>query len=268
MTKAEGLGMALEFEQTPYHDASWPVVGEVAPSPDFTPMKVQVLPSTFSADPMFGSYGGVTPPGTEHRWHLPEGLAYKAVEKQSVNTNKTEAKEDNLQLSKPELDRMLAAAEAKGRESAIAEAVEGQQSKMAELEGRLQQMLDELVGQLNQHISGIEKAAVKLSIELAHKLIGQGVEVNPEYIVEVVKEALTHLGGASIKGIRVSPADYEFINVIGVFKKLKEVNGSWEFSPDDEVKAGCVVDTSAGEIDFQIDAAWERIKERVIRVIS
>lgn len=267
MAKAEGLGMALEFQQTPYHDASWPIVGEVDLNPDFTPMKVAVLPSTFSADPMFGSYGGVTPSGVSHRWHLPEGIAYKAPEKERTQSD-SEVPDDTVTLNKDQLAKMLAEAEEKGREAAIADAVEAQQGKMAELEGRLQQMLDELVGQLNQHILGIERAAVKLSIELAHKLIGQGVEVNPEYIVDVVKEALKHLGGASIKGIRVSPADYEFINVVGVFKKLKEVNGSWEFSPDEEVKSGCVVDTSSGEIDFQIDAAWERIKEKVIKVIS
>jgi flagellar assembly protein FliH len=230
-------------------------------------MRVVVLPSTFAADPMFGSYGGVTPAGTAHRWHLPEGVAYKPANAEKAQTE-TQAVDDTISLAKDELNRLLAEAESKGREAAITEAVEAQQTKMAELEGRLQQMLDELVSQLNQHILGIEKAAVKLSIELAHKLIGQGVEVNPEYIVDVVKDALKHVGGASIKGIRVSPADYEFINVIGVFKKLKEVNGSWEFAPDEEVKSGCVVDTSAGEIDFQLDGAWERIKDKVIRVIS
>lgn len=266
MNKGEELGLALEFEQTEYNDASWPIVGEVTSTQEFSPLKVQVLPSSFSADPMFGSYGGTTPPGTAHRWHLPDDLAYKVEAEQGASGEDSPA-DDSIQLSKEDLERMIAEAEARGREAAYDEAVSTQSAKMAELEDRLQKMLDELVAQLNDHLVAVEKAAVKLSLELAHKLIGQGVEVHPEYIVEIVKQGLAHVGGASIRGIRVSPADFEFINVVGVFKKLKELNGSWEFSSDESIKSGCIIDTSSGEIDFQVDAAWERIKEKVIKVV-
>jgi flagellar biosynthesis/type III secretory pathway protein FliH len=57
----------------------------------------------------------------------------------------------------------------------------------------------------------------------------------------------------------------EFIEVVGVKKNLRGFDGTWNFESDPTIKSGCVVESSAGEIDFQLDKAWERIQTAVVR---
>jgi flagellar biosynthesis/type III secretory pathway protein FliH len=48
---------------------------------------------------------------------------------------------------------------------------------------------------------------------------------------------------------------------------MKEYDGSWSFVQDETIRAGCVVETSSGEVDFRLDQAWERIKDNVVKVL-
>jgi flagellar biosynthesis/type III secretory pathway protein FliH len=118
---------------------------------------------------------------------------------------------------------------------------------------------------MNQELQALEASAVKLAVEIGEKIVGHAVEINPEYITNIVRQALGKAGGAAIKTVRVSPQDLEFIQVVGVAKQLKEFDGTWAFEADDTIRAGCVVSTSAGEVDFQIDKAWERMRDAVLK---
>ena len=92
--------------------------------------------------------------------------------------------------------------------------------------------------------------------------------INPEYITQIVKEAVRSVGGASILRVRVSPEDMEFIKVVGLSEQLGELAKGWAFEADATIKSGCIVDSSAGEADFQLDRAWERIRAGVIKSLA
>ena len=38
----------------------------------------------------------------------------------------------------------------------------------------------------------------------------------------------------------------------------------WTFEPDESIHIGCVVVTAAGEVDFNLDKAWERIRKQAL----
>ena len=65
------------FVETPYEDASWEVVGEVADNSEFMPMEIEAIPASGQTivDPMFADYGGFADGGEKKRWHLPEHLS-------------------------------------------------------------------------------------------------------------------------------------------------------------------------------------------------
>jgi flagellar assembly protein FliH len=129
-------------------------------------------------------------------------------------------------------------------------------------------VLKDLIQQSERTLQELESDAVKFSLEIAKKLVGQAVEINPEYIIEIVREALSKVGSALIERVRVSPQDFEFIEIFGVRKMLDDSDQSWNFESDETVRSGCVVDTSAGEIDYQLEEAWQRIAEQVMRVVK
>jgi len=213
---------------------------------------------------MFADYGGIAKDGSTKRWHLPEHLSWQGP--QAIAAKEAVVEPGKISLLEEELAAKLAAAEENGRNKALIEATEKQTQRMAEIEARMQNVLQDMVNQLNEELLQVEKSAVDLAIEISKKIVNYAVEINPEYLLELVRQALKQVGGATVRKIRISPQDSEFIEIIGVARFLKEFDGSWQFESDDSIKTGCVVETSAGEIDYQLDAAWERVKDEILKV--
>lgn len=140
------------------------------------------------------------------------------------------------------------------------------EEKIKAVEERYRTVIDDMGSQIQQEVEGVERRAVEFALQVARKLVGTIVEINPEYILQVIKDAVKLTGGATIKAIRVSPQDLEFITMLSPDRQFKEFDGSWSFQADDTIRAGCVVETSSGEVEFDLDKTWERIKESVTKV--
>jgi len=144
-------------------------------------------------------------------------------------------------------------------------AVEGEERVKA-VEERYRTVIDDMGSQIQEEVEAVERRAVEFALQVARKLVGTIVEINPEYILHAIKDAVKLTGGATIKAIRVSPQDLEFIQMLSPDRQFKEFDGSWSFQPDDTIRAGCVIETSSGEVEFDLDKTWERIKESVTKV--
>jgi flagellar assembly protein FliH len=253
------------YEPTPYVDASWEIVGEPVETKEFSPMEIAVLPQTARyADPMFADYGGIPKESSNLRWHLPEELSAEETQKRLQAERGPVI--PTVTLTEEELEQIKQEVFLDGKLAGMEEAVSANTEKMAAIEQKLLELFNDLSKQIAENNLNTEKNAVHLALQIAHKMVGQAVEINPEYIVPIIKEALNLAGSAEIQKVRVSTQDLEFIQLLGIAKTLKDKDKAWEFVADDSIKAGCIIDTSAGEIDYQLDQAWERIKEQVLRV--
>lgn len=253
-----------EYSPTPYEDSSWEVYGELPEVDQFIPLEIQVLPTTLKyVDPMFSDYGGVAGEDHPKRWHLPEELAYQApltqdelIEESVPRVSVTEAELEALQLQAYE----------QGKQEGFEDAVQSNADRLSLAEERISQILTDFQNQITERLGIIERQAVDLSLEIAHKIIRTAVEINPEYILEILQEAISLAGTAVIRSVRVSPEDLEFIQLVGFDRAAKDDENGWEFIGDATIKSGCVVETSAGEVDYQIEPAFERVQERMIRI--
>lgn len=254
------------YTATAYQDSSFEIIGERQEQGDFVPMSMEVLPSDakLTADPMFADYGGL-PPQSEapKRLHLPSELAASEIEKAKEKKNEPE----RIALTHEEIAKLKEEALQAGVAKGIEQAKEQHETQLRQIDEHLGVVLKDINQQLKHRLQEVEKQAVQLALNIAQKIITFAVEINPEYILDIVRKALEQSGTAVIKKVRVSPEDMEFINVIGVRKQLKEFDGTWDFEGDETVKAGCVVETSAGEIDYRLDAAWERVRDNVLKVL-
>lgn len=256
-----------QFKETAYQDQSYEVLGERQNLENFEPLEMQVLEGDeFLIDPMFRNFGGLPEQKTIQRWHLPENLAYKSPNNNNEKKEQEEI-EQSIKLKEEELAAVKAASYEAGHKAGLEEAVAINLEKMQQVEQNLQGMLADLQKQMAEQVQQLEKAAVELSLQISKKLIASNVEFNPEYIIEIVREALSKCGAATIRKIKVSPQDMEFIKIVGIAKEFKEHQGDWQFEADPEVQSGCIVETSAGEMDFQLDKAWDRVAENVIKVM-
>jgi len=259
-----GITSKTDYNATPYSDASWEVVGERQITDKFTPMDVDVLPTdAVFTDPMFEDYGGVDQSGSPKRWHLPQNLAYKP---ETTEEHRREA-EAELKRQEEELQAIRTEAYNSGL---VDGAKQGQADAAKEIQAnrvKTQTLIQDLQKQVREYLEATIKQSIELSLQVAKCIVESAVEVNPEYIVPLVREALQKSGGAVIRAVKVSPEDFEFIEFIGAPQITPEYDQSWHFEKDETIRSGCVVETSSGTVDFQLDAAWERIRDQVIKVI-
>ena len=251
------------YVPTPYTDQDWEVVGERQNLEHFEPLEMEVVSQDFVVDPMFADYGGVPTEKTPERWHLPEHLAHIPVA--SKNDEEADAV-PTVTIEEEKLQSMLAEAEQRGHAAGLEEAQADFNQKCEGIEQNVNAVLTHLGSQIKDILGDFENQAAKLAIDISRKLIGEVVEIHPEYILEIIDEALKLTGAAAVYKVKVSIQDFEFLELSGASKRIQEFDGSWEFQADESISAGCIVETSAGEIDFQLEQAWERIASKVLEL--
>lgn len=263
-SQEESASAVPGFTETPFQDASWEVVGEVDESPEFAPLEIEVLGhNAFRVDPMFRDFGGFPEDDLPQRWHLPQEYAHRGEE--AAVRHQREMDELHAEYAeKIALARKEAHEE--GRSEGHASAIEESNSRWQTIEAHIREVMADFAQQAIEALEQTQKASLHLTLEIAQKIIGTGVEINPEYIVQIIHEALAQSGAANIQKVRVSQQDLEFIEVVGVRNIIREFDGSWDFEADPSIQAGCVVETSAGEIDFDLNKAWDRVRDNIIRV--
>lgn len=135
-----------------------------------------------------------------------------------------------------------------------------------QLEERYRLLWEDMQIQLDEALHTNEVKAVELALQVAKRLVGEVVDTKRDYIVGVVQEAIKLSAGAQIASVRVGSQDFEFLNLQGYGDKTKTIAGEHlSFVSDDSIRAGCVLVTSAGEVDFDLGKAWERIRAKVLQ---
>jgi flagellar assembly protein FliH len=156
---------------------------------------------------------------------------------------------------------LLQEAYAKGRSETMNEVKQVQ----SQLEERYALLWEDMQSQLDQLVKLHETKAVELALAVAKRLVGDVVDERRDYIQGVVSQAVQLANGSKILSVRVGPNDFEFLKLSQYAEQTRIILGEGvKFISDESIRAGCVLVTSAGEIDFNLDAAWERIKSRVL----
>jgi flagellar assembly protein FliH len=171
-----------------------------------------------------------------------------------------------VQLTSEEHEAALQAARQEGFAQGSAETEARVEQQCNHLQERCTLILEDLQSQSREVLEQHERQAIELALNVARRLVGSVVETQRDYIVSVIREALQATGGAQIQSIRVSPQDLEQISLERIgeqFKSQGDVN--IKFQADETIKAGCVVVTSAGEVDFDLDAAWTRLRDKIVQ---
>jgi flagellar biosynthesis/type III secretory pathway protein FliH len=272
-TGTQSTGYTVEsFNSSPYEDSSWRIVGEFVNQDYFEPMTFRAVAADGSkVDPMFSDYGGLLGASEgELRAHAAGSQGGGGSRGFSASKRRSQEREETDEEEAARIEKLIQQAVEDARQKAFDEGRQAAQDefdeKMRSLEAQYGEVLRDIGAQLNESLDGIERQAVDLSIAISQKRVGTIVEINPEYILGVVRDALRLAGGARIKTVRVSPQDMEFFGLIKPEKEFKEYDGTWQFQSDETIKTGCIVETSSGQVDYDLDRAWQRIADQVAKV--
>ncbi|WP_297192865.1 flagellar assembly protein FliH [uncultured Campylobacter sp.] len=157
-----------------------------------------------------------------------------------------------------ELENAKKTAEKQGYEKAKSE-FEKELSEMGEKCLKSVAKLDEACEKLDNFIEKNEKELANTAIEIAKDVISKELEENSSKIaLNLAKELMEELKGASSIELKVSPVDYDFIkSQLNNIKNLK-------ISLDDAISKGSVIVLSdVANIESNLNARLDKIKKMV-----
>jgi flagellar assembly protein FliH len=174
-----------------------------------------------------------------------------------------------VQQAHQQAEQVRRQAEAAGRAAAVEAAQKSLDERIA---GQLRDFisaLDRLVAEANEAkaewLSRWEQSAVAVAAAIAQRVIRRELAQHPEISLDWIRESLRLAAGAAEITLHLNPSDYELLG--GGAEKLAQSLGN--LSPtnivaDPEVSAGgCVIQTSLGQIDQQIESQLARIQDEL-----
>jgi flagellar assembly protein FliH len=99
---------------------------------------------------------------------------------------------------------------------------------------------------------------LELALHLARGMLRNALEVKPELLIPVVREAIEYLPVLQQPALlMLNPADAQIVRD-GIGEELDK--GGWRVIEDPQVaRGGCKVDTASNQIDAQAGARWQRL---------
>jgi flagellar assembly protein FliH len=97
-----------------------------------------------------------------------------------------------------------------------------------------------------------------LALHLARAMLRTALEVRPELVIPVVREAIEYLPSLQQPALlALHPQDAEIVRN-GIGEELDK--GGWRVVADPTIaRGGCKVDTATNQIDAQVGARWHRL---------
>jgi flagellar biosynthesis/type III secretory pathway protein FliH len=119
-------------------------------------------------------------------------------------------------------------------------------------------MVDDLASQRKRLVGESEEAVVRLSCEIARRVVGAVARIDENLVVEVVRNALSHLADKQKLVIRVNPEDRAVLESREKDWVASAGTGRVEITADARIKrGGCLVEGVSGSVEAQIDRQME-----------
>ena len=174
-----------------------------------------------------------------------------------------------VQQAHQQAEQVRRQAEVAGRAAAEQSAQRALDEKLSARVGTMIAALDQLVAETRDAkadwVRRWEQAAVAVAAAIAARIIRHEISKRPEISLELMREALRLAAGAVDVSLHLSPSDYEMLG--GRSDALVQSLGRLaptRIVADPTVSDGsCVVETSLGRIDQQIESQLARVQQEL-----
>lgn len=174
--------------------------------------------------------------------------------------------EQRLARAEAEAEAIREQARSEGFQQGLAEGHAAGQDAAQSAASALASALDQELAQREQMGLALAHDAVDLALELAAKIVHGVLEVQPERVVEVIRDALRPIADRRRITILVDPADLEL--VAASIEALRAQAGGIELcevQADRRVgRGGAIVRTSEGEVDACVATQLEKAREVIV----
>lgn len=123
---------------------------------------------------------------------------------------------------------------------------------------RLHTMVENLDRALDELDQSVAQALLELAIEISHQVVRQSLELRPEIVIGVVREALAQLAHQHVS-IYLHPDDASLVRSY-VGDQLTHAGHRILEEPQIS-RGGCRVEASGSQIDATMETRWRRVLE-------
>ncbi|MCD6186027.1 MAG: hypothetical protein J7K84_09635 [Deltaproteobacteria bacterium] len=192
--------------------------------------------------------------------HISFGKLEKSFSESSVNQFDIEGTED---FEQNEMINIKEAAYSEGFEKGKESEKESEKKILISIVDELREAFVELEEFKKSVCLNAEKAAVKLSLCIAEKILHAEIEKNDDSIIKIIKESFKKIMDNETTKIKINPYDLSYIqNAESLEIDNILAKSSVNFEADAEIsRGGCVLETDSGEIDARIESQLMVIKE-------
>ncbi|MGB8518466.1 MAG: flagellar assembly protein FliH [Gallionella sp.] len=147
---------------------------------------------------------------------------------------------------------------ATGHEAGYAIGIQQAKTEAAQIGALLQNLQDAL----NQTDQEIAQSLLDLSLSVANKMVIEALQVKPEIILEIIREAISILPQFNQNAhLVLHPEDAELVR-----KHMNDdlIHAGWKIFTDPKVeRGGCLVKTANSLIEATTEARWKRILDSI-----
>lgn len=149
-----------------------------------------------------------------------------------------------------------------GYQAGVGEGRQAGQTELQQLIHAVKFQFVEVVKLRRKILVDMEPEIVKLSWEVAKRVVGEELKTNRDIIVGVVRSSLYTLQERDEILIRVNPTEYESVKVHqSEFEAMIEGLRKFVIQPDGAIEPGsCAIETNLGNVDARIDTQFEAIR--------
>jgi flagellar assembly protein FliH len=176
---------------------------------------------------------------------------------------------DFLSHALAEAERLKAQARATGHREGWAAGIEEGRTELLSAAGVLRSALDGIEQLREELLAALERDAAELALALCEQILAGALEVQPERIVDVARNALRRVVDRRRITLVVNPADLETLSE-AVVRLQSELGGieHCEVQSDRRIgRGGALLRTEAGEIDVTVTSQLERAREIVAEAL-
>ena len=131
----------------------------------------------------------------------------------------------------------------------------------------IESLLQEAKVKSENAIKNLEIKVIELSITMAERIIRRSIEVNPELILDIVKDSISNLIGSEKVILKVSPEDFRIIQD-KYAKWVALAGGAKEFRIEIDkhlLQGDCLIETESGIIDSVVKERLDVFFEELLK---
>lgn len=174
-----------------------------------------------------------------------------------------------LAEARVEAEAIRRQAQREGFEAGVAEGRTVADQELLPARAALEHAAREVAKQLDARIDLLERQAAELAVQLAERVVAAAIETRPELVIDAVRGVLRGVLERDRLVLEVNPEDLALVQA-GAAEIAAKLGGIRELEVLAEPRVsrgGCVVRTSAGEIDGSVASQLERAREIILAAL-